>query len=682
MIDVVFHKGYFGGIALLFLILSASGSQSFNWEDATPEQAGMAKSVLEQARDYALTGGGSGCIIRGGKRVMFWGDQSKRYDIKSSTKSVGVTALGLAIKDGIVNLDDKAQQHCPDVGVPSNEGDKRLADITIKHLATMTAGFEKPGGFEKLAFTPGTKWGYTDGGANWLADCLTLAYGQDMNALMFQRVFTPLGITDSDLVWRKNAYRPDKINGIRRCEFGSGIRINVDAMAKIGYLYLRRGRLGNQQIIPESFVDMVSKPVPGVKGLPVQDWTTWGAAKAPNHYGLLWWNNADGSVSGVPKDAYWSFGLHDSLIVVIPSLDIVIARAGSDWSGGRHPSYYNVINPFLLYIAQSVSYNAPHPQSERITSLIWAPASEVVRKAKGSDTFPMTWADDGDLYTSFADGWGFEPMVPDKLSMGFAKIAGPATDFTGVNIRSDDEQYGDGARGKKASGMLMVEGVLYMWVRNANNEGKYCEIWWSKDYGVNWEIADWQFEEFGYCTFINYGQNYSGARDDYVYTVTQDIPSAYDNCDRFVLMRVPKDSITKREAYEFFAGLDVNGDPTWSDNVNQRASVFDEWERCYRSGISYNAGIGRYIWWQLKMPTDKDMTARYDGGLGVFEAPDPWGPWKTVFYVDRRLWDMGAGETGSFPPKWMSEDGKTMYLVFSGDDSFSVREAKLTISGR
>jgi len=466
----------FCGIALLLLILPAPTSQSFNWEDATQQQVGMDKSKLEQARDYALTGGGSGCVIRGGKRVMSWGEQKKLYDIKSSTKSIGVTALGLAIKDGVMNLNDKAQQYCRDLGVPPNEGDKRLTDITIKHLATMTAGFEKPGGFEKLAFAPGTKWGYTDGGANWLADCLTFAYGRDMKTLLFERVFTLLGITDSDLVWRKNAYRPDTINGIKRYEFGSGIRINVDAMAKIGYLYLRRGRLGNQQIIPESFVDVVRKPVPGVKGLPVEGWTTWGAAESPNHYGLLWWNNADGSISGVPKDAYWSFGLHDSLIVVIPSLDLVIARAGSDWSGSRHPNYYNILEPFLLPIVQSVSYGAPYPLSEKITSLIWEPASSIVREAKGSDTFPITWADDGNLYTSFADGWGFEPMVPDKLSMGFAKIAGSAQDFTGVNIRSADEQYGGGAKGKKASGMLMVEGVLYMWVRNANNDGKYCTL--------------------------------------------------------------------------------------------------------------------------------------------------------------------------------------------------------------
>jgi len=325
------------------------------WNTYIPEHLGMDEARLQEARDYALTGGGSGCVVYGGKMVMAWGDQHKRYDIKSSTKSIGVTALGLAIKEGIVSLDDNARKHCAEIEVEPNVGDRRLDDITIKHLATMTAGFDKPGGFDKLCFDPGTKWGYTDGGANWLADCLTLAFGQDLKTLMFERVFDPLGITESDLTWRKNAYRPETIEGMTRCEFGAGIHPNVRAMAKIGYLYLRRGLINDQQILPESFVDAVRQPVAGVEGLAVENWTTWGSVGASNHYGLLWWNNADGSVAGVPEDAYWSFGLHDSLILVIPSLDVVASRAGSDWSGDRHPSYYNVLIPFMQPIVKAVT---------------------------------------------------------------------------------------------------------------------------------------------------------------------------------------------------------------------------------------------------------------------------------------------------------------------------------------
>jgi hypothetical protein len=40
-----------------------------------------------------------------------------------------------------------------------------------------------------------------------------------------------------------------------------------------------------------------------------------------------------------------------------------------------------------------------------------------------------------------------------------------------------------------------------------------------------------------------------------------------------------------------------------------------------------------------------------------------------------------AGESCSFPTKWMGADGKTLHLVFSGDDSFAVRKATLQLAG-
>ena len=43
-------------------------------------------------------------------------------------------------------------------------------------------------------------------------------------------------------------------------------------------------------------------------------------------------------------------------------------------------------------------------------------------------------------------------------------------------------------------------------------------------------------------------------------------------------------------------------------------------------------------------------------------------------------WDVDPGETCSFPTKWMSADGKTLHLVFSGGDSFYVRRATLTLA--
>ena len=64
----------------------------------------MDEAKLAQARDYALTGDGSGCIIRHGKQVFAWGDAKQLYDLKSSSKSFGVTVLGLIFRDTILSM--------------------------------------------------------------------------------------------------------------------------------------------------------------------------------------------------------------------------------------------------------------------------------------------------------------------------------------------------------------------------------------------------------------------------------------------------------------------------------------------------------------------------------------------------------------------------------------------------
>jgi CubicO group peptidase (beta-lactamase class C family) len=347
--------GSAASIAILVLAWPASAEDwpATTWPAATPAKAGLDETLLRRARAYALTGGGSGYITRGGRLVMTWGDVKRRYDLKSTCKSFGATALGVAILDGKIALSDRASRHHPEFGIPpeSNAGTGWLDRVTILQLATQTAGFEKPGGYERLIFEPGTKWAYSDGGPNWLAECLTLAYRRDLDGLMFERVFTPLGITREDLVWRKNSYRPHEIDGIPRREFGSGISANVDAMARVGLLYLRGGMWDGRRILPAGFVRQAATTVPAVVGLPEVEPNRYG--NASDHYGLLWWNNADGTLEGVPRDAFWSWGLYDSLIVVMPSLDLVVARAGQSW---ERPSdgHYDPLRPFLGPIAASV----------------------------------------------------------------------------------------------------------------------------------------------------------------------------------------------------------------------------------------------------------------------------------------------------------------------------------------
>jgi hypothetical protein len=403
------------------------------------------------------------------------------------------------------------------------------------------------------------------------------------------------------------------------------------------------------------------------------------------------WTNGGGRYSFLPRDAYWGAGAGDQLLLVIPSLNLIMVRNGDTiepppkdakdvFAEYHDPRARALFQPLVEAITDRPKSKsaAPYPPSKVITGVDWAAREAIVRRANGSDNWRLTWADDGHLYTAYGDGNGFVPMVPEKLSLGLARVAGMPEAFTGVNLRSATlEQKGQGQAGKKASGLLMVDGVLYLWVRNAGN----AQLAWSKDHGKTWQWADWKFTtSFGCPTFLNFGKDYAGARDGYAYVYSHDHDSAYQPADRMVLARVPKGKITERDAYEFLAKLDAKNEPVWTKAISERGAVFTHPGRCYRGGVTYNAGLKRYLWCQIIPGTHgKKEDTRFEGGFGVYDAPEPWGPWTTVFFTEK--WDVGPGETASFPTKWMSPSGRTLHLVFSGDDCFSVRKATLAVAG-
>src|SRR5690242_11763330 len=77
---------------------------------------------------------------------------------------------------------------------------------------------------------------------------------------------------------------------------------------------------------------------------------------------------------------------------------------------------------------------APYAPSSIIRGVTWAPAESIVRQAKGGDNWPLTWADDDNLYTAYGDVNGFPPRLQQKLSLGLAKVSGSPPDFSGVNL--------------------------------------------------------------------------------------------------------------------------------------------------------------------------------------------------------------------------------------------------------
>jgi hypothetical protein len=315
---------------------------------------------------------------------------------------------------------------------------------------------------------------------------------------------------------------------------------------------------------------------------------------------------------------------------------------------------------------------APYPASPVIEDVHFAPKEGILRKAIDSDNWPLTWGEDNALYTSYGDGFGFEPFVEKKLSMGIAKVTGDPPDFSAENLRSASiERTGNGPHGPKASGILMVGGVLYMWVRNTDNS----QLVWSRDHGQTWTWGSKFEKSFGSPVFLNFGQNYAGSRDKYIYVYSQDGPSAYAADDRIVLARVLKDKIEDLTAYEYFVELDSQERPVWSRDITERGGVFSFPGHCQRTDAIYDPGLKRYL---------LAVSYSHGGAWGIYDAPEPWGPWTTAFHT--LDWGLGGTHGYRFTPKWLSPDGASGWMVFSGVklpeisyDAFCVRQMEFRL---
>ena len=341
-----------------------------SWTPAQPSDVGLSRARLDDARDFA---GGNGFIVRNGRFVYSWGSLTNRSDLKSTTKSLGSALLGIALLDGDVDLDAPAELYHPTLGTPpsSNSNTGWIDEVTLRNLATHTAGFDVTGGYSSFIFRPDSSWSYSNGGPNWIAECLTLNWRRDLVEVLQERIWTPIGVDSGDWSWRSNAFRSSTIQGITSREFGSGIRANVEALTRFGYLFLRRGVWDGQRILPSSFIDASRQADPRYANLPEEDSDY--TEGAPRHYNLLWWNNADGTMPNVPRDTYWSWGLGESLIIIIPSLDLVATRTGGSFQPAWQP-HYSIIEPFFELLADAAG-PSPTNLPPMIRSVVASPST-------------------------------------------------------------------------------------------------------------------------------------------------------------------------------------------------------------------------------------------------------------------------------------------------------------------
>ena len=163
-------------------------------------------------RDNKVSALGVG-IIGGGelRQVRVYGELQKGhpaphdtiFNVASLTKPI-VTMLTLRlVSQGKWSLDDPLARYWTD---PDVAADPRHAKLTTRHVLTHQTGFRNWRDLEeskKLTFhsDPGTKFGYSGEGFEYLARALEKKFGRPLPELAQTLIFDPLRMTDTHFTW-------------------------------------------------------------------------------------------------------------------------------------------------------------------------------------------------------------------------------------------------------------------------------------------------------------------------------------------------------------------------------------------------------------------------------------------------------------------------------------------------
>ncbi|NJP89388.1 beta-lactamase family protein [Nonomuraea sp. FMUSA5-5] len=237
----------------------------------------------------------------------------------SLTKSFTSVAVGLAIADGLLSLDDRVVDVLPGhVPAGVSEQGRRL---TVHHLLSMTTGHRtdslaeawrlEPGdlvkGFLRVPFTEteGTRHAYDNPTTFVLARMVERVTGRGLPELLDERLFGPMGIEHAE--WDRVA---------SGAAFGfHGLHLTTEAVAAFGELLLRGGRWGERQLVPREWVELATRR--HVDTLPLEDGP--GDADYLRGYGYQFW---------VSRHGYHGDGSFGQLCVVVPAHELVVATTG------------------------------------------------------------------------------------------------------------------------------------------------------------------------------------------------------------------------------------------------------------------------------------------------------------------------------------------------------------------
>ena len=282
---------------------------------STPEAQGISSAKVREfieAADKQVNTMHSFMLVRHGHVVAecWWKPETPQtpHVLWSLSKSFASTAVGLAVAEGKLSVDDPVIKFFPDM-LPA-EPSENLKAMKVRDLLTMSTGHDKepratPDSNWVKTFLahpvphkPGSKFVYNSLATYMQSAIVQKVTGQTILEYLQPRLFEPLGI--------KNPKWDASPQGVSIG--GWGLYITTEDIAKFGQLYLQKGKWNGKQLIPQSWVEAAtSKQVANNSQNP--DWA--------QGYGYQFWQCRHHAFRGDGKDGQFC--------IVLPEQDAVIA---------------------------------------------------------------------------------------------------------------------------------------------------------------------------------------------------------------------------------------------------------------------------------------------------------------------------------------------------------------------
>ena len=191
---------------------------------------------------------------------------------------------------------------------------------------------------------------------NWDFDAAGVAFekltGQSIYGALATDLANPLGMQDYKVSEQKKEYMPESSLG----EYA--MSLSTRDMARLGLLMLNKGKWGEKQVVPASWVDLITSTITPSRDIhpdsmrKFNDPARWG-------YGYLWWvwddpappNAHDGDYDGFFQGAYSAMGIGGNFITLLPAFSVVVVHQvdrGKHPQAAVSPSSYMVMLSMIL----------------------------------------------------------------------------------------------------------------------------------------------------------------------------------------------------------------------------------------------------------------------------------------------------------------------------------------------